>query len=102
MGQPIILLLFNAGPLNVGFAQNSPHIQSIMACFYPAQATGQALYNVITGKYSPAGRLSATWPLTLDQVRWTLSVNRYVNRFWNLVIEIKLSRVCGILTLSNS
>lgn len=42
-----------------------------MQCFFPAQATGEALYNTITmatEDASPAGRLPYTWYDTLNQV----------------------------------
>jgi len=68
---PLVLLLFNAGPLDVTFAQESPEVDAIMACGYPAQATGEALYRVLTGTGPhsvPAGRLPATWPAQLNQV----------------------------------
>jgi len=45
---PLLLLLFNAGPVDVTFAQESPEVNAIIACGYPAQATGEALYRVVT------------------------------------------------------
>ena len=68
---PLLLLLFNAGPVDVTFAQESPEVNAIIACGYPAQATGEALYRVVTGTGPhsvPAGRLPATWPAQLNQV----------------------------------
>ncbi|CAL1542780.1 unnamed protein product [Lymnaea stagnalis] len=62
---PVILLLFNAGPLNVSAADETDRVAAIMACFFPAQATGEALRNTLTntGEFgSPAGRLPVTWP----------------------------------------
>ncbi|XP_012939088.1 xylan 1,4-beta-xylosidase [Aplysia californica] len=67
----IILLLFSASPLNITFADESDRVAAIMECFFPAQATGEALYNVLTnnGQYSsPAGRLPSTWPLASSQI----------------------------------
>ncbi|XP_055862919.1 xylan 1,4-beta-xylosidase-like isoform X1 [Biomphalaria glabrata] len=61
----VVVLLFNAGPLNLTFADESDQVGAILECFYPAQATGDALVNVLfnrEGKYSPAGRLPLTWP----------------------------------------
>jgi beta-glucosidase len=68
----IILLLFNAGPLNVSFADDSNRVNAILECFYPGQSTGVALINVLTnkdGNSSPAGRLSVTWPRYETQLR---------------------------------
>ncbi|KAM7138734.1 uncharacterized protein RBU57_016486 isoform 2-T2 [Macrochelys suwanniensis] len=69
-GHPVILLLFNAGPLDVGWAQAHHGVGAILACFFPAQATGIAIAKVLLGEEgaSPAGRLPATWPAGMDQV----------------------------------
>lgn len=67
----IILLLFSGSPLNITFADQSDRVVAIMECFFPAQSTGKALYNVLTntGPYSsPAGRLPNTWPLYSAQI----------------------------------
>ena len=68
----VILLLFNAGPLDVTWAQASPDVQVIIECFISGQGTGDALARMFTmqGEGSvPAGRLPMTWPRSLDQVR---------------------------------
>ncbi|BFZ18922.1 hypothetical protein BsWGS_21961 [Bradybaena similaris] len=68
----IVLVLFNAGPVNVSFAHESVRVDAILECFYPGQATGDALVKVLTnsdGKSSPAGRLSVTWPRYTSQLQ---------------------------------
>ncbi|KAK3600407.1 hypothetical protein CHS0354_026640 [Potamilus streckersoni] len=70
-GAPVILLLFNAGPVNITMFDAEPRIPAILECFYPAQATGEALYNVLTMSVpgsNPAGRLPYTWYRTADQI----------------------------------
>ncbi|KAL3881457.1 hypothetical protein ACJMK2_027899 [Sinanodonta woodiana] len=70
-GTPIILLLFNAGPVNITMFDEDKRVSTILECFYPAQATGEALYWVLTmlGPGSnPAGRLPFTWYRTADQI----------------------------------
>ena len=70
-GKPLVLLLFNAGPLDITWAKLHPYVHVIMACFFPAQSAGQALYNTLTGASPdahPAGRLSMTWPANMQQV----------------------------------
>ncbi|XP_038066380.1 xylan 1,4-beta-xylosidase-like [Patiria miniata] len=73
VGKPLILLLFNGGPLDIGWADNSTGVHAIMECFYPAQATGTAVHNVLINSQfptdaSPSGKLPFTWPRSLDQV----------------------------------
>lgn len=66
----VILLLFSAGPLDIRMAQG-PAVSAILQCFFPAQATGVALYNVLTNSHpdaNPAGRLPFTWYASDEQV----------------------------------
>ncbi|XP_033741272.1 LOW QUALITY PROTEIN: probable beta-D-xylosidase 2 [Pecten maximus] len=68
---PIILLLFNAGPLNITWAEQSDRVSAILECFFPAQTTGEALFRVLTNNddnSNPAARLPFTWPLYVTQV----------------------------------
>ena len=70
-GGPVLLLVFSAGPVNISFAEEDPRVTAIMQCFFPAQATGEALSKTLTmGSYdaSPAGRLPYTWYKFADQV----------------------------------
>ena len=78
-GVPILLVLFTAGPVNVSFADADERVKSILQCFFPAQATGHALYNVVTmatPDSSPAGRLPYTWYNTSDQVGFFFIVSK--------------------------
>src|SRR6218665_180839 len=68
---PVVLVLMNAGPLDISWGKDSPYVNAILECFFPAQATGEAIRRVLfnDGPYSnPAGRLPATWPMSIDQV----------------------------------
>ena len=63
-----MLVLYNAGPLDISWAKNSDRVMAILENFFPGQTAGTALADVLTGKYNPAGRLPNTWPASLDQV----------------------------------
>ncbi|OWF39182.1 probable beta-D-xylosidase 7 [Mizuhopecten yessoensis] len=68
---PVILLLFNAGPLNITWAEQSSRVGAILECFFPAQAAGEAIFRVLTNNgenSNPAGRLPFTWPLNANEV----------------------------------
>ncbi|KAJ6655616.1 hypothetical protein lerEdw1_004968 [Lerista edwardsae] len=69
-GRPVILLLFNAGPLDVSWAKGNESVGAILTCFFPAQAAGLAIAKVLLGAEgtNPAGRLPATWPAGMHQV----------------------------------
>jgi hypothetical protein len=61
---PVILLLFNAGPLNITIIDDDDRVVAIMECFFPAQATGEAIRMVLTNSgnnSNPGGRLPFTW-----------------------------------------
>ncbi|XP_067673894.1 uncharacterized protein [Haliotis asinina] len=70
-GTPVVLLLFNAGALNLTWADQSSDIAAIMECFFPAQATGEALRRVMINEgqgSNPAGRMPDTWPGSEGQI----------------------------------
>ncbi|KAL8611353.1 hypothetical protein ACOMHN_014408 [Nucella lapillus] len=70
-GAPVVLLLFNAGPLNVTWADQHASVSAILECWFPAQSAGRAVIEVVTNQgphSSPAARLPLTWPLTADQI----------------------------------
>ncbi|XP_078336442.1 uncharacterized protein LOC111101492 [Crassostrea virginica] len=64
-GVPIVVLLFNGGPVNITWADQNDRVAAIMECFFPAQETGEAVWRVLTNtgnSSNPAGRLPYTWP----------------------------------------
>ncbi|KAL4233159.1 hypothetical protein ACF0H5_007844 [Mactra antiquata] len=66
----VIVLLFSAGPLDIRLALK-PAVSAILHCFFPAQSTGVAIYNILTNNHptsNPAGRLPFTWYMSDDQV----------------------------------
>ena len=66
-----MLLLFSGGPLNIHAAVTSDNVAAIVHCFFPAQATGTALFNMITmatALSNPSARLPFTWYTSLEQV----------------------------------
>ncbi|GFO34682.1 beta-d-xylosidase 1 [Plakobranchus ocellatus] len=67
----IVLILMSAGPLNVTLLDADSRVSAILECFFPGQATGDAIREVLINKgnnSSPAGRLPVTWPLYASQV----------------------------------
>ena len=66
VGKPTILVLYNAGPVDISWAKEN--VDVIMLNFLPGQSAGKALLAVLMGKANPAGRLPYTWPVNMDQV----------------------------------
>ncbi|XP_041352564.1 probable beta-D-xylosidase 5 [Gigantopelta aegis] len=70
-GAPLIVFLFNAGPMNLTWAYNNDDVSAMFEVFFPAQATGEAMRRILTNQQDgdvPAGRLPNTWPKYIDDV----------------------------------
>lgn len=59
VGKPVILVLLNGSPLAVNRAVEL--VPAIIEAWYPGQAAGQAIAEVLFGDYNPAGRLPVTF-----------------------------------------
>ncbi|HET8657223.1 MAG TPA: glycoside hydrolase family 3 C-terminal domain-containing protein, partial [Longimicrobiaceae bacterium] len=59
LGKPTVLVLLNGSALSVDWAQS--HIPAIVEAWYPGQAAGTAIADVLFGDYNPAGRLPVTF-----------------------------------------
>jgi beta-glucosidase len=58
-GKPLVVVLMNGSTLDLSWAKD--HAAAIIEAWYPGQAGGLALGNVISGKANPAGRLPLTF-----------------------------------------
>jgi beta-glucosidase len=59
VGKPTVLVLLNGSALAVTWAQD--HVPAIVEAWYPGQAAGTAIADVLFGDYNPAGRLPLTF-----------------------------------------
>jgi beta-glucosidase len=66
LGKPTVLVLLAGSALAVNWADE--HVRAIVQAWYPGQATGQALADVLFGDHSPGGRLPITFPRSLADV----------------------------------
>ena len=60
-GKPLIVILFGGGGVDVSYLRDSANTHAILWAGYPSQAGGDAIADVLFGRYSPAGRLPVTW-----------------------------------------
>ena len=58
-GKPVVLVLLNGSPVAVNWA--AEHVSAILTAWYPGQAAGLAIADVLFGTYNPAGRLPVTF-----------------------------------------
>ncbi|HRG07379.1 MAG TPA: glycoside hydrolase family 3 C-terminal domain-containing protein [Cyclobacteriaceae bacterium] len=59
LGKPVVLVLLNGSALAVNW--ENENIPAIVEAWYPGQAAGQAIADVLFGDYNPAGRLPVTF-----------------------------------------
>jgi len=59
IGKPTVLVLLNGSALSVNWAQ--AHVPAILEAWYPGQAGGTAIADVLFGDYNPGGRLPVTF-----------------------------------------
>jgi beta-glucosidase len=65
-GTPVVLVLLNGSAVAVNWAD--AHIPAILEAWYPGQAGGIALAEVLFGDYNPAGRLLVTFYKSVEQL----------------------------------
>lgn len=65
-GKPTVLVLMNGSALAINWAQE--HVPAILEAWYPGQAGGSAIADVLFGDYNPAGRLPVTFYRSVDDL----------------------------------
>ncbi|RAV98970.1 glucan 1,4-alpha-glucosidase [Pseudochryseolinea flava] len=66
LGKPVILVLLNGSALSVNWEDE--HLDGIIEAWYPGQAAGEAIADVLFGDYNPAGRLPVTFYKSTSQL----------------------------------
>ena len=66
LGKPVVLVLLNGSALAVNWANE--HVPAILEVWYPGQAGGEALADVLFGDYNPAGRLPVTFYRSVEDL----------------------------------
>jgi beta-glucosidase len=59
LGKPVVVVLLNGSALAVNW--ENKNIPAILEAWYPGQAAGQAIADVLFGDYNPGGRLPVTF-----------------------------------------
>src|SRR6266508_1210669 len=66
LGKPTVLVLMSGSALAVNWAQD--HVPAIVEAWYPGQAAGTAIADMLFGDYNPAGRLPVTFYRSVDDL----------------------------------
>jgi beta-glucosidase len=65
-GAKVVLVLFGGSPIALG--ELADLVEAILFVYYPGQAGGTAVADILFGKTSPSGKLPLTFPQSLDQL----------------------------------
>ncbi|MGT2803049.1 beta-glucosidase BglX [Streptococcus henryi] len=65
-GKPIVLVLFSGRPLVLTNIEKQ--VDAILQVWFPGSEGGQAIVDVLTGKFNPSGRLTMSFPYSVGQV----------------------------------
>ncbi len=66
LGKPAILVLLNGSALSINW--ESKNVPAIIEAWYPGEAAGTAIADVIFGDYNPGGKLPVTFYKSADQL----------------------------------
>jgi beta-glucosidase len=66
LGKPIVLVLMNGRPLELGWADENVH--AILETWFSGTEGGHAIADVLFGDYNPSGKLPVTFPRNVGQV----------------------------------
>lgn len=58
-----LVVLQNGAPVTMPWLSD---VKAVVGCFLAGQASGEAIYNILTGKENPSGKLAETYPLRLS------------------------------------
>ena len=87
LGKPVVLLLMNGRPLDIGWADT--HVPAILELWYPGAQGGAAAANLLFGDAGPGGKLPFTWPRNAAQIplyyghNLTQDPSEQGKRYWN-------------------
>lgn len=65
-GKPVIVVIFNGRPLDLSGIVDVA--DAILIAWHPGTETGNALYDVLFGKFNPSGKLTTSWPNSVGQI----------------------------------
>ena len=65
-GKPVVLVLMNGRPLILNW--ENEHLDAILETWYGGTRAGDAIADVLFGKYNPSGKLTMTFPRSVGQI----------------------------------
>ena len=65
-GKPVVAVLFNGRPMTLPWEEQ--HLNAILDVWFPGTEGGNAIADVLFGKYNPSGKLSTSFPVNVGQI----------------------------------
>ncbi len=65
-GTPVIMVLATGRPQSINW--EAAHVPAILEIWFPGEAVGDAVADVLLGDYNPSGRLPITFPRSVGQI----------------------------------
>lgn len=65
-GKPVVVVLFNGRPMTLPWEEQ--HVQALLDVWFPGIEGGNAIADVLFGKYNPSGKLSTSFPVNVGQI----------------------------------
>jgi beta-glucosidase len=65
-GKPVVLVLMNSRPLTLEW--EDANVTAILETWFGGTEAGNAIADILVGKYNPAGKLTATFPRSVGQI----------------------------------
>ncbi|MBA4165978.1 MAG: beta-glucosidase BglX [Chitinophagaceae bacterium] len=65
-GKPVVLVLFNGRPMTLPW--EDAHASAILDVWFGGTEAGNAIADVLFGKYNPSGKLSVSFPVNVGQI----------------------------------
>jgi beta-glucosidase len=65
-GKPVVMVLFNGRPMTLPWEDKN--VNAILDVWFPGTEGGNAIADVLFGKYNPSGKLSTSFPINVGQI----------------------------------
>jgi len=66
LGRPVVVLLASGRPLVVPWLVEKA--DAVLAIWFPGSEAGNAVADILTGRWNPSGRLAVSWPASVGQI----------------------------------